>query len=124
MSDDTISDTKSLSDEYDELVLSPPSESEPLSSVGCDSTCCKLRSAPFSELPSSQTGKRIGVSVFANHLGLSPICVGSSTPVCTRRNATFVGCSDHSARNSTAWVRANLLRKLDARGLDRKKLLI
>lgn len=32
-SEDTISETKSLSDEYDELVLSAPSESEPLSSV-------------------------------------------------------------------------------------------
>lgn len=31
-SEDTISDAKSLSDEYDELVLSAPSESDPLSS--------------------------------------------------------------------------------------------
>lgn len=61
-SDDAISETKSLNDEYDELVLPPSSESEPLSSVGCDTLCCKLRNAPFNELPSSQTGNRIGVS--------------------------------------------------------------
>jgi hypothetical protein len=36
------------------------------------------------------------------HLGLSPIKAGSKIPVCTRKNATLSGQSDHSAKNSTA----------------------
>lgn len=70
--------------------------------VGWFSCRCNCLNAPFSELPSSQTAKRMGCSWSANHFGLSPICRGSNTPVWTRRNATLQGVRDHSARNSTA----------------------
>lgn len=81
-------------------------------------------SAPLSELPSSQTVKWMGSRLCANHLALSPTCCGSTMPVCTRRNATLEGVSAHSARNSTACVRANRSRKTELRGRDRRKLLI
>uniref|UniRef100_A0A182QNJ5 Uncharacterized protein n=1 Tax=Anopheles farauti TaxID=69004 RepID=A0A182QNJ5_9DIPT len=48
----------------------------------------------------------------------------SDTKSLSDENATFDGVSDHSASHSTAWVRANRLRKADVRGRDRRKLLI
>lgn len=105
-------------------MLSAPSESDPDSSVGCVSVWCRLLSAPLSDDPSSQTEKRIGVNECANHFILSPIWDGSNMPVCTRRKARLVGVNDHSARNSTAWVREKLFKKSDALGRERRKLLI
>lgn len=69
--------------------------------VGC-SCWGRYLSAPARELFSSHTEKLIGSNWLANHLALSPTWAGSNTPVCTRRKATLLGVSDHSARNSTA----------------------
>lgn len=100
-----ISVTKSLNDEYSELVVSS-SESLPLSSVAEFSILFDFElnevTAWLSVLFSSIILNGIDVKFRLYHLGLSPIRAGSKTPVCTRKNATLSGQSDHSAKNSTA----------------------
>lgn len=73
--------------------------------VGGLSTCVlALRVLPR-ELPSCHTLKPMGSRVWAYHLLLSPMRVGSKTPVFTLRKAMLEGVMDHSARNSTACQR-------------------
>lgn len=72
------------------------------SPVGGLSTCVLALSVAPSELPSCHTLKVTGSRVCAYHLLLSPMRVGSKTPVLTLRKAILEGVMDHSARNSTA----------------------